>query len=284
MRNKDFAIFILSHGRADNVITVRTLKKTNYSGKVYFLVDDTDKDVEKYKENFGKENVFVFNKQEALKDFDIMDNFKDDRAVVFARNYIYKVAKKIGLKYFLVLDDDYTIFSYKYDKNLVFKHQRVSLLDEVLDAYLDYYKSINARSIAMSQTGDFIGGDNGFVFSITRLRKCMNSFFCSVDRPIEFRGRINEDVNTYTSEATVGKLYLTVPWICLDQQQTQGNKGGLTEIYLNLGTYVKSFYSVMIQPSSITVNVMGETHRRLHHNVRGINTYPMIINEKYKKI
>ena len=110
----------------------------------------------------------------------------------------------------------------------------------------------------------------------------MNSFFCSVDRPIEFRGRINEDVNTYTSEATVGKLYLTVPWICLDQQQTQGNKGGLTEIYLNLGTYVKSFYSVMIQPSSITVNIMGETHKRLHHNVRGINTYPMIINEKYK--
>ena len=29
------------------------------------------------------------------------------------------------------------------------------------------------------------------------------------------------------------------------QKETQSNSGGLTDIYLELGTYVKSFYSVI---------------------------------------
>lgn len=279
---EDFAIFIPSYGRADNVSTYKILKKTNYSGKIFFLVDDTDLEIEKYRENFGVENVFVFNKKEALKDFDIMDNFDNDKAVVFARNYIYKLAKEIGLKYFLVLDDDYDGFHYRYNKRLEFMNKKIYLFDEMIKIFIDYYKSINAKSIAMAQSGDFIGGANGFPFSITRLRKCMNSFFCAVDRPIEFKGRINEDVNTYISGASVGDLYLTIPWVTINQKQTQSNKGGLTDIYLSLGTYVKSFYSVMIHPSSVTIAFMGATYKRLHHNIRGENTYPMIIDEKYR--
>ena len=37
MENKDFAVFILTHGRPDNVITFNTLKKANYTGKIYLL-------------------------------------------------------------------------------------------------------------------------------------------------------------------------------------------------------------------------------------------------------
>ena len=39
MRN-DFAVFILSNGRPDNIKTLRALKKGNYTGNWYIVCDD----------------------------------------------------------------------------------------------------------------------------------------------------------------------------------------------------------------------------------------------------
>ena len=43
MKNKDFAVFILTHGRPDNVITYNTLKKAGYTGDIYIVIDNEDK-------------------------------------------------------------------------------------------------------------------------------------------------------------------------------------------------------------------------------------------------
>lgn len=40
--NENFAVFILSHGRADNIKTIKTLKKQGYTGKIYIIIDDED--------------------------------------------------------------------------------------------------------------------------------------------------------------------------------------------------------------------------------------------------
>lgn len=69
----------------------------------------------------------------------------------------------------------------------------------------------------------------------------------------------------------------------VNQLQTQLNKGGLTDIYLDKGTYYKSFLSVMYSPSCVSVSSMGNTHRRIHHRVHWNNCTPKILNEKYKK-
>jgi hypothetical protein len=111
----------------------------------------------------------------------------------------------------------------------------------------------------------------------------MNSFFCDVDKPFKFMGRINEDVNLYAENGRRGELFITVPRIRLEQKQTQANDGGLTDIYLDLGTYVKSFYSVMYAPSCVKIAEMGVTARRLHHRLSWKNTCPLIIPEEYKK-
>ena len=115
-------------------------------------------------------------------------------------------------------------------------------------------------------------------------RKCMNSFICSTARPFKFVGRINEDTNTYVSLGALGHLFFTDLRIGLDQVQTQANPGGLTELYLDSGTYVKSFYTVMLSPSSVKVRLMGSTESRLHHSVSWEHTVPMIISEKHKRM
>jgi hypothetical protein len=137
----------------------------------------------------------------------------------------------------------------------------------------------------MAQGGDFIGGQaSRYGSTITLTRKAMNSFFCDVERPIGFLGRINEDVNTYTSRATTGTLMFTHNQIALNQVQTQQSSGGMTDIYQASGTYVKSFYTVLFHPSAAHVQMMNSrSHPRLHHSVDWRKTTPMILSETHRK-
>ena len=285
MISQDFAVFILTYGRADNIKTYKTLKRFGYTGKTYFICSDDDKQLNKYKE-LHKDKVVVFSKKDYKNKFDIGDNFDDERVVVYARNACFDLAKEIGVKYFLVLDDDYTDFSYRFNAELSYNKGRgyINKVDDIFEAILEYYKSIPAKTIALSQNGDWIGGENsGWAKELKLKRKCMNSFFCSTERPFEFSGRINEDVNAYTRLGATGDLFFTIPNVSLKQTDTQVNDGGLTDIYLSQGTYVKSFYSVMFSPSAVKVAMLNTERSRLHHRVSWNNAIPMILNEKYKK-
>jgi hypothetical protein len=90
-------------------------------------------------------------------------------------------------------------------------------------------------------------------------------------------------VNVYVTLGSRGGLFLTIANVMLDQKTTQHNAGGLTDIYLDSGTYVKSFYTVMYNPSSVKVALLRSKYTRLHHSVSWVNTVPQIIPEEYKK-
>lgn len=284
----DFAALILTHGRSNSVVTYNTLRRQGYSGRIVLMVDDEDSQIDAYRKKFD-DQVVVFSKQAAIDMTDSGDNFGKRNSVVYARNYTFTVAKELGLKYFLELDDDYTQFRYTFDndRNYITRNIEIKSLDGVIEAMLDFFIESGATSIAMSQGGDFIGGEKSQLSKLERRgkfsRKVMNSFFCDVDKPFKFMGRINEDVNLYAENGRRGELFITVPRIRLEQKQTQANDGGLTDIYLDLGTYVKSFYSVMYAPSCVKIAEMGVTARRLHHRLSWKNTCPLIIPEEYKK-
>lgn len=278
----DFCAFILTHGRPEKVVTYKTLKKCGYTGKIFLVVDNEDKTYEEYKKKYGDE-VVQFSKLEVSKTFDTGDNFQDRRTIVYARNVCFELAKKLGFRYFIELDDDYPTFAYKFDTKGNYKQRDIKSLDKVWEAMVEFYEKIPALTIAMAQGGDFIGWkDGGFSKEIQLRRKAMNSFICDTERPFQFMGRINEDVNTYTNLGGRGGLFLTTNLVILTQIATQKNKGGMSDVYLASGTYLKSFYSVMYSPSCVKVAMMGDKHRRLHHNVAWGNTAPVIIREDVK--
>jgi hypothetical protein len=278
----DLVIFILSHGRANNIHTLKSLRKHGYTGKVIFIIDNEDNNINEYFEKF--ENVEVFNKLEISKTFDEADNFRDRRAIIYARNACFEIAKKLGYKYFIEMDDDYTNFDYRIYNEKKKKPSPIYNLDSVLLALLDFYKNTPFYTISMAQGGDFIGGKNNkMAKKPTIYRKCMNSFLCSTDRNFQFIGRINEDVNTYVKKQSIGLLMGTIPIVSLTQKTTQSNKGGMTDLYLDSGTYVKSFYTVMFNPSSCYIKPMGDKHMRLHHAIKWDYAVPKIISEDLKK-
>lgn len=279
----EFAVFILTYGRADNVVTVNSLRKMGYTGKIYFICSSDDKTLYRYVELYG-DDVIVFNKQSYKGTFDIGDNFEKDNVVVFARNANFDIAKRLGIKYFLQLDDDYNDFRYKFDGDNNYGDWTVKNLDKLFGLYINYLKKIPALSIAWAQGGDFMGGALGNGADAIKIkRKIMNTFFCKTDSPFQFVGRINEDVNTYVTLGVRGKLVFQTNQLAIQQKQTQLNEGGLTDFYLNGGTYVKSFYTLMYAPSCTRINTMGQVERRIHHKIIWNHCCPKIIQEKHKK-
>ena len=167
-----------------------------------------------------------------------------------------------------------------YDKNPRINNNAV---DKTMMALLEFYKKTNTKSIAFAQGGDFIGGENSAVFKKKLARKCMNSFLCSTDRVFKFIGRINEDVNTYVRLGSIGHQFYTVAHLRLEQKQTQAEDGGMSDIYVDKGTYIKSFYTILFSPSCVKIRTMGFRNLRLHHSISWNNAVPVILDEKYKK-
>mgnify|MGYP000915745135 FL=1 len=282
---KDFVVFILTHGRVDNQYTYRSLCEQGYTGRCVFVLDNEDGQVEEYKRRYGADNCYVFDKLAMSKRID--EVFRGDRRViVYARNACFDAARALGYKYFIELDDDYTSFVWRFDEECAYtpKTPKIKNLDVVFESMLRYYINTPLTSLAMAQGGDFIGGSsNQMLRSIGTKRKAMNSFICSVDRPFEFKGRINEDVNAYTQLTSVGKIFLTIVQCNLQQKITQSNGGGMTDVYRDSGTYVKSFSSVIVFPSGVKVTLLNSHHKRIHHNVYWEHTAPKILQEKWRK-
>lgn len=279
----DFAVFILTHGRADNVVTLKALEKGGYTGKIYFIIDDEDEQRDLYIKNFGADRVVVFDKQQAYDNTDTMDNFNDHRAIIYARNESWRIAKKLGLTYFLMLDDDYKSIDYRYADGKALRYKAVKDFDRVFEDMLDFLDVSGADTVAFAQGGDFVGGLKGGNFKKGLLRKAMNSFFCRTDKPIQFKGTMNEDVVTYTTMSSRGHLFLTFTSFAVIQLPTQSLKGGMTDAYKEGGTYLKSFYAVMSMPSAVKVDMMRTKHQRMHHKVNWNCTAPKILNEKWRK-
>ena len=281
----DFCTFIISHGRPDKVITYKTLLGAGYTGKVYIVIDDEDKTAEQYRKKFPG-IILMFSKEAVSKTFDEGDNSDNRRTTSYVRNACFDLAEQVGCKYFLVLDDDYTKFEYSAGIDLQYKHCAArKTLGECIEAMLDFYIASPCLSIAFSQGGDWIGGAAGRVVA-RLLRKAMNSFFCSTDRRFKFVGRLNEDVNTYVSLSATGGLFFTVMQVHLTQNATQATSGGMTEAYLDAGTYVKSFFTVMYAPSCVKIGAMGDPRSgdyRVHHAINWNRAAPLILRESWRK-
>lgn len=278
-----FAALIMSHGRADRVDTVKSLKRGGYTGDWYIVIDNEDKTADEYYKKFGQDKVIMFDKLAMSQRIDTADLSQDRRAIVYARNACFDIAEGLGLDYFLELDDDYTAFSYRFVQDKKLKGKACKQLNRLFDCMIEFMEVTGALTVAFAQGGDFVGGVGTKRLRDELLRKAMNTFFCKTSNRFEFSGRVNEDVNTYTMLGSRGQLIFTTIKAAINQKTTQQNTGGMTEMYLDSGTYVKSFYTVIFMPSAVKIGVMQSKHKRMHHMVDWNRCVPKIINEKYKK-
>lgn len=278
-----FGIFILTHGRPDNVKTYRAVRRCGYTGPVWLVVDDQDKTLPEYEAAFPGE-VLVFSKDDIAARFDQGSNFDERRSIFYARNACFDLAEGLGLTHFMQLDDDYHGFYHRFDADHFLGCWPVRRVDMVLDAMCDFLDRTPALTVALAQGGDYVGGNaSKRLASIGAHRKAMNTFVCRTDRRFPFLGRVNEDVSTYVEVGRRGGLLLTFMGVQIVQPATQKNAGGMTELYVDSGTYVKSFYSVLYSPSCVRVGMMSTKHSRIHHKVKWRNAVPKILREAHRR-
>jgi hypothetical protein len=281
----DFGILIMSYGRPNDVASLSSLLKSNYTGKWFIVVGDDDPALEGYREVYG-DKLAVFDKDDYIAKTDRM-GLKITKVICFARNACFDIAEQLGLRYFQQFDDDYTGFYFPYNEKIEYlsSRPRIANYDRAITSMIDYYEKLPSKcaAIAFSQGGDFIGGGDNKWGDFRVLRKSMNSWLCSIDRRFSFQGCMNEDVNAYTSLQSRGMLCLNIMQIRLEQPVTQ-TTGGMTPVYRQYGTHVKSFLTVMLNPSCVRVGAITYKQQRLHHRIDWNKCAAKIVRESHKKV
>jgi hypothetical protein len=284
----NLGVFILTHGRPDNVLTYRLLQRAGYTGPIHIVIDNEDVRAAEYRANFP--SVLEFDKAAVAETFDTADLSTNRKAVVFARNAAHRMAVELGYTHYIEMDDDYDYFSTRFIADGKLPYARMTDFNRAANITLDFLEASGALTVAWAQGGDLIGGLKSPRYREGLMRKAMNLLFIRTSRPVNFVGRINEDVNTYVTRGMRGELFFTPINVVLNQLDTQSNTGGMTETYAAEGTYVKSFYSVMMAPSCVKVGGIKGAGRgtsrasRLHHAVMWKNAVPCIISDRYRKL
>ena len=281
MENKDFAVFILSHGRADTITTYKALRDGGYTGRTYVVIDNEDDQEELYRQKFG-DDIIQFDKRDYLEKTDLGDLDTDRRIGVFARNFIQDEAKRLGYKFHLQLDDDVHGFTYRFAQGKVLRALHCSHLDEVFSGMVEYMKETPITSLSFALSAYNMGGVDGSIKD-GMTRKTMTTFLMRADDVQYFHMRMNDDITTSLINGMRGKLYYSYLPIEVEVDKTQVKAGGMTDIYQKNGTYRKSFYSVMCCPSCVKVSAMGITDYRIHHTISWNNAVPKLISERWCK-
>ena len=281
MQSKDFAVFILSHGRADTISTYRALRDGGYTGRTYVVIDNEDDQEELYRQKFG-DDIIQFDKRDYLEKTDLGDLDNDRRIGVFARNFIQDEAKRLGYKFHLQLDDDVHGFTYRFAQGKVLRALHCSHLDEVFSGMVEYMKETPITSLSFALSAYNMGGVDGSIKD-GMTRKTMTTFLMRADDVQYFHMRMNDDITTSLINGMRGKLYYSYLPIEVEVDKTQVKAGGMTDIYQKNGTYRKSFYSVMCCPSCVKVSAMGITDYRIHHTISWNNAVPKLLSERWCK-
>jgi hypothetical protein len=272
---------IVTHRRPDAQHTLRALQAAGSKLPVVLVVDDLDPTIDDL-ESRHPGQVRVFSKAAYAARVDAAWQ-PTGRSVLEARAAVWDLAAAEGWSHFVMLDDDYRRFFVAATSNVGRAEFVIeSGLDRIFSAMfriLDMAPSVDL--VAIAQTGDFYGKpiDVGF-------RKVMNAYACRTDRRVDFLGELNDDVNMYLTRGARGRVLITHPGALVQQGLTQQFKGGLTELYLDTGTYQKSMISVVVAPSCVKVRTLvghGGGEGRPHHKINWHAAVPKIIRERWRK-
>lgn len=282
---KDVLVVILSHGRPRKQTTYSMLKKYGYRGDIVILCDNLDETLEEYRQLYPG-IIHVFDKNNEMERSDSADNFRKTISSMYARNASFDVAKNLGYKYFLQLDDDYNEIRTRVGSDLSFRYKAsYGTVTEQILSLVKFLQNTGVDAVCMSQGGDWLGGAKSFIKEGVRMsRKAMNSFVFRTSSHVRFSGLLNEDTNLYTSKGRAGCVFITYLPLSINQIATQRSPGGMTPAYLESGTYVKSFYSVVHAPSCVKISTLGFGKRsRIHHKVSWENCAVKIVPESLRR-
>lgn len=278
-------LFIPSYKRPQNLKTVKFFCKIGYDPKkIHVFIDSEAEDKTDYEASckaFGV-NLIVFDMNEARERYDYVHRpSQSRRSAGQARNQFYDYAKEKGIKHFIIQDDDTDHFH----KKKFGKYKGMAKADDILTAFnlvMDFVKRNKIGLFGISQTGDYIGGENKYIFK----PKVMNTTFVNTDFIYRGeRGIQDNDTSQFTSILNFGLFTGQInDGVVLKQTASAKQKGGLTELYNEAKLLNKALVCVIQYPSAIKANKQEKNGGRIHHSIRSRYLMPRIIKDKHSNI
>ena len=285
-------IFIPSYHRANNLKTVKYYLKIGWpSDNLHVFVDDEADDFEEYSLECDKMGVklHVFSQEEARKRFDYVHRASmSRRSAGQARNMFYDIAKKEGIDFYCVQDDDTTSYEIKKGGKSI----RKGGYEDVFNVFEGVKAFMLKREIGVfgtSQSGDFIGGVNTKILR----NKVMNTTFYNTKYIYRGeRGVQDNDTSQFVTIMNEGLFTGSVAdGLVLHQVQSAKSEGGLTDLYNECKLLNKSLIIPIQYPSVCHAERQEKNGGRLHHHIRSRYLYPKLMKgtndniswEKYKE-
>lgn len=278
-----FAVFIISHERADRVDTYTVLKKGGYTGKIFVVVDDVDKQLNEYKERF-KKNLLIFNKMDYIDSADTVEPYKRYASAVYARNAVEDFAKEIHLDTFLMIDDDITGLRYRWVENGSVKSLVVKGgLDKVFEYYSQYMLDTEIACTSFPFTMFYIAGTHDLERRISEYRHTYQIHIRNAHKEVEWTGTINHDTITQLLTMKKGYIWWSIPHLVFDAKPMNSEKGGLKEVYDTIGDFNMAFLAMITSPDCCSIVPSKGKRSSLQIKENKLTSYPMIVSQEYKK-
>lgn len=280
-------LFIPSYHRPDNCKTVHYFLKLGYDAKkIHVFLDSEADDIEKYKDNLLPLgiNIHVFDMEEARNRYDYVHRASPSlRSAGQARNMFMDFAKKNGIDFYVVQDDDTQNFQLR----IFTMYARTATLDDVI-RYFDWMEKFMRKHhiglFGLSQTGDMYSS-NTIDKKILR-KKVMNTTFVLL--PYIYRGeRGIQDNDTSLFTGVMNEGYFTGSLrsgLVLLQTLSATAKGGLTDLYNECKLFNKSMVTPIQYPSAIHAEKQPINGGRIHHRITSRYLSPCIMKGERSNI
>ena len=280
---KDFAIFILTHGRPYNQDTLKALKKAGYTGQIYLVVDDLDCTQYEYKKLY--DCVLVFDKMKYVELSETGISNPHINFAVFARNAIEDMAKDAGLKYFAMVDDDLVKFRFRYEEDGKLRSVDVHNMDDVIESYIEFMETGNIPIVTLASQFRFIGGASNIPpINSPKWRLGFTFYIRSVDKEIKWLSNICEDRITCILYNRKGYVWLQLPFVQLDTLEMHGvNDGGNSDTYREITDFYRIFFTEVFVPDC-NYAMYWKRKDWWVNKISDYNTVcPMIISDRYSR-
>lgn len=277
----NFAVFITTHERVERVKTFDTLRKCGYTGKIYIVVDNEDKQLQRYLNRF--QDVLVYNKELQFKHTDKVIETEQRASVTYPRNAVEAYAKHFKLDAFMVCDDDISNLRYRWVEGDTVRSLAMNGgLDRVLDLYSEFIVAHDIAVTSFVHMLFYMSGVHGLDKRITEQREIIQVFIRNTKFDMDWKGVMRQDMLTNTLTSKTGYLWWALPFITYDAEpmnETGSNEGGMKETYDNINEYQRSFLGVITTPSCLKI---GCANGRIKMSWNKATAYPMIVSSRYK--
>ena len=272
----NFAVYILSHGRAGNVKTYHTLRNAGYTGKIYVVIDDEDKQGDLYREEFGDECV-VFCKQEYMDKADTISLDGTRISALFARLFIMDIAK--DNEYYLMIDDDVEKITFRYPCGNSLKSMAINNADYMFEKIVNFMKGAKLNVLALQLAEGLIGGLNGIYKNGLINQVLAGAYLLKGDTDYRFFGSVNEDTVGTLDYIGRGGLGWRLGCITITTPVRGSNSGGLSSDYNKKNWYYIDMHAVVVAPWCCKIDVDNENRQKIDMRY----ARPRILSEVYKK-